>query len=525
MKSDDEPSPETLAVSASLFDQRDRTNARNYAFFVIGSLRRHRLLALAVFASIVGATIGSFFVLPKTYHVEAKALAQPTSALTVRGDGPGAESLTRVAADTVMRQDNLLALIEQTDLLRYGREHRAPAQRARDYIARKLRGHDESDADRLDALVRLLTERLAVWTSDSGSTAGGSTVTIGIDWSDASMACRLVDGAQRAFLDARYAREITALSESIDILRRHTTSLQGDIDAAVGGIEKIRASRDDATASPDPVPESTLPRPRSVRRSSVARTGASDSDVDQVRAELRTQLQAKLHTIDEMESVRARQQSDLQARLTEARATFTENHPTVMDLKQSLATVSAESPQVTALRREAADLKAEYSARGARARGDEPAVVWTTAPAGSGGSASGTPPQVPSDVLRLALDLREDRDPAMVYARGQLRDAMERYDAMRAQIQTAQIDLETAQAAFKYRYTVVTPAHLPKSPTVPNVPLVTLAALLAGVLCSLLIAVLADLRTGRVIERWQVERMLERPILGEITLPDDASRA
>jgi len=76
-----------------------------------------------------------------------------------------------------------------------------------------------------------------------------------------------------------------------------------------------------------------------------------------------------------------------------------------------------------------------------------------------------TPSQLPSDVLRLDLDLREDRDPGMVYARGQLRDAMDKYAALRTQIQTAQIDLETAQSCVKYRYSVVTPAHLPKSPT------------------------------------------------------------
>ena len=216
----------------------------------------------------------------------------------------------------------------------------------------------------------------------------------------------------------------------------------------------------------------------------------------------------------------------MEARLADARATFTENHPTIVDLKQQLLLASEESPPVTALRQEAAALKSACAARAARARGEEaPSIVWTTAPAGSAGGVGGTPPQVPSDVLRLALDLREDRDPGMVYARGQLRDAMEKYAAMRAQIQTAQIDLETAKAAFKYRYTVVTPAHLPKSPTVPNVPLVTLAGLVAAMLCSLLIAVLADLRKGRVLERWQVERLLEQPILGEITLPYDAPAA
>jgi uncharacterized protein involved in exopolysaccharide biosynthesis len=109
----------------------------------------------------------------------------------------------------------------------------------------------------------------------------------------------------------------------------------------------------------------------------------------------------------------------------------------------------------------------------------------------------------------------------MVYARGQLRDAMDKYAALRAQIQTAQIDLETAQAAFKYRYTVVTPARFPRRPTVPNIPVVTLVAVVAGMLCGLLLAVLLDLRRGRVLESWQVERLVGRPIIGDITLPDE----
>jgi capsular polysaccharide biosynthesis protein len=48
---------------------------------------------------------------------------------------------------------------------------------------------------------------------------------------------------------------------------------------------------------------------------------------------------------------------------------------------------------------------------------------------------------------------------------------------------------------------------------------VLLAALVAGILCSLLFAVLLDVRAGRLLERWQIEHILDRPILGEITLP------
>jgi uncharacterized protein involved in exopolysaccharide biosynthesis len=520
MNSNDEDSAETLAASASLFDRRDHQRLRNYASFLVGSVRRHRLLVAAVFVTIVGATVASFFVLPKTYHVETKALAQPNSALTVRGDGPGAESLTRVAADTVLRHENLLALIQETNLLEYTREHRAPVQRARDAIMKALHARQDTDAEKLDALVGRLEKVLTVWTSDSGTTAGGSTVTIAIDWPDGPMACRLVDAAQRAFFDARYAREVTALGESIEILRRHTTSLQEDIDAAVSSIAKMSGPGEVR----QPVSTATAPaaRPRWLSAPRPIPPGAPP--ITPALQQLQSQIDAKARAIQELEGLRRQRLSELQARLAEARTTYTENHPTITNLKEALAALSADSPQLVGLRQEEASLKAQYAqydSGGARpADPSVPAMVWRVAPATPAGGAAGTPPQVPGDVLRLAIDLREDRDPGMVYARGQLRDAMDKYDALRTQIQTAQIDLETAQAAFKYRYTIVTPAHLPKAPVVPNVPLVTLTALMAGLLCGLLLAIVVDVRRGKLLERWQIERMLERPILGEIALLD-----
>lgn len=517
---EEEPA-ETLGASAHLFDRRDSQRFRSYAAFVWGSLRRHRLLFFFVFTSIMGATVGSFFLFPKTYHVETKALAQPTSALVVRGDGPSADSLTRAAADTVLRQDNLLALIRETDLLQYTRDHRAPVQRARDAIVRRLRGHDESEADQLDALVKRLETKLVVWTSDSANTVGGSTVTIAIDWSDAAMACRLVDAAQQAFLAARYAREVTALSESIAILNKHATILKTDVDDAVAGIERMRPSGAEPP-KPEGAPSASTPRSRVLV---MQRPAASRPHLE--GASSTPEMQAKQRAIDELEDLRRHRLSDLQARLAEARAIYTENHPTIVDLKQSIAALSVESAQVTSLRQEIAELKAEREDAALASSGSAPAPTATWVPAPSSGTANTTttPPQLPSDVLRIALDLREDRDPAMVYARGQLRDAMDKYAALRAQIQGAQIDLETAQAAFKYRYTVVTPARLPRSPTVPNIPVVTFVAFVVSIVAGLLFVVLVDLRRGRLLERWQLERLLERPILGELALPDELENA
>jgi len=327
------------------------------------------------------------------------------------------------------------------------------------------------------------------------------------------MACRLVDAAQKTFLDARYAREITALAESIGILSSHTTSLKADIDDAVGGIERMRPGGDVAKAdAAPPIPSPTAPLPLAPRPVA-PRVSGLDAELQPLKVE----IQAKLQAIEGFEEFRRHRLSELQAQLAEARTTFTESHPVISDLKQTIAALSVESPEVTTLRQEALSLKGEYdrrvaasdvqgSAMGAPAFANAPARVVT-------------PPQLPSDVLRLALDLREDRDPGMVYARGQLRDAMDKYASLRAQIQTAQIDLETAQAAFKYRYSIVTPARLPTSPTQPNVPVVLLAAVVAGILCSILFAVVVDVRAGRLLERWQIEQLLGRPILGEITLP------
>ncbi|MGD0526163.1 MAG: hypothetical protein ABSE49_13515 [Polyangiaceae bacterium] len=368
--------------------------------------------------------------------------------------------------------------------------------------------------------MRRLESKLVVWTSEGTNSAGGSTVTIAIDWPDAAMACRLVDAAQRAFLAARYAREVTALSESIEILTKHAGIMKTDVDEAVEAIEKMRPAND-ASKAAGPAPASPS-RPRVVLAPRPVAPHVSRPDAAPEPPS--PEIQAKQRAIDELEDLRRRQLSELQARLAEARATFTESHPAIVDLKHSIAGLSVESAQVTKLRQEIVALRAAQDAASAAAEsGAEPAsappATWVPASPGMG-AVSAAPPQLPGDVLRIALDLREDRDPAMVYARGRLRDAMDKYAALRAQIQGAQIDLETAKAAFKYRYTVVTPARLPRSPSVPNIPVVTLVAFVVSILCGFLLTVLLDLKRGRLVEPWQLERLLERPILGELALPE-----
>jgi uncharacterized protein involved in exopolysaccharide biosynthesis len=207
----------------------------------------------------------------------------------------------------------------------------------------------------------------------------------------------------------------------------------------------------------------------------------------------------------------------MQARLVEQRAIYTDVHPNVVDLQQTILALSTPSAQLRALTVELASLRSEYAQRYRAPLGDRNGAGLGSLSATS--SLTQAPPQLPSDIVRLEQDLREDRDPATVYARGQLRDAMDKYALLRTQVQGAQIDLETAQAAFKYRYSVLKPAQLPRRPTKPNIPVVVVASIVGGALVAVVLAVLATIREGKLVERWQIEHILARPILGEILVP------
>ena len=117
-------------------------------------------------------------------------------------------------------------------------------------------------------------------------------------------------------------------------------------------------------------------------------------------------------------------------------------------------------------------------------------------------------------MTEVAPDLRDD--PAISVARSQLAMATSRYHDILMRIDAARIELDTARAAFKYRYTVVSPAQTPRHPVSPNVPLIVIAGLLASFLFAFISAALLDLRRGRIIEAWQVQKKLKVPLLGRL---------
>lgn len=532
----------------------------NLLSYALGSVRRHKAIAATLFAVIFGGTVLALAVMPKTYHVETTLFAQRNSALALKGDQQS-EGPNHSAPETIMRRENIVGLIRQTDLVHEWYKRRAPISHFKDVLMAALH-KPETEAETVQWMADVLEKKMNV------STQGEGTIVIAIDWPDPLMAVRLVEAAGQSFLEARRATEVTAISEQIHILQNHAAALREEVDATVDSVESFRAKRlgklpssapatasssaavsasvpaapgppeMPATASSSP-PEGTsaavapgssgAPASSGAPGASSGRPAASASPVaaapsrprvlaDPEIGRLRTVIEAKQRAINDLEEFRRRRLLELNASLAEKSATYTDQHPIIIDLRKNIAALSTESPEVPAMRADIEALQKELDERLA-AEDDVRGREFT----GGSGRGSGTPPPLPGSIIRIEQEPSDERDPEMVYARGQLHDAMEKYASLRAQIETAQIDYDTAQAAFKYRYSVIDPPLYPKGPSKPKGQLVTLAGLAGGVLISIFIAVAMDLRRGRFVARWQVERSLDLPILAEmdVALPAD----
>jgi hypothetical protein len=460
----------------------DFAKVRDYAGFVFRAVRRHPLVAVIAFLTICGLTVGALAVVPRSYHVEAELLAQRQVMMAALGNPtrsvPGeADAPTRAAAETVRRRDNLVSLIKQTTLLERFEQSRAPIIKARDWVVRELTG-PVSEEERTENLVELLEKRLYVFASEG-------TVTIAIDWPEPQAAYQLVDTAQQNFLEARHASELASIAESIAILERHASTVQESIDSAMDEVKRASSQK------PEPVrraPTSAKPPPTNEGQNAEAQR-------------VKGVLEAKRRAIRDLEDFRKKHLTELQAELTQQRQVFAEAHPNIVRLEQSIAAQSEDSPQLSALRREEHDLTQEWLRLGGKPEDEQRDEAKELRAA---------------SVLPQARHLLDGEGTAEQYAKSRLRFVIGEYESLMQRIEAARIELDTARAAFKYRYSVIKPAKLPKTAETPKTPRFLGIGALLAFLSAFGTAALVDWRSGRIVERWQVERALGVPYLGQI---------
>jgi hypothetical protein len=316
---------------------------------------------------------------------------------------------------------------------------------------------------------------------------GDGTVTIGIEFPDKELAYRIVDTALQNFLEARHAADVSTIAEAITILEGRAEQAHQTLATALQQVQTLREARGAHTG-------------RRANRSLVeARAPAA---LDPETSRLVVTLQSKRRAIADLEEFRRRRATELQTRLQEQRANYSATHPAVLDTEQSLQAVRQESPQVAALKRELAPLEAELRKRGL---GDD------------AGQELGKPTPVVIQAERLdPVDPLADEGPQIESAKGQVRFALSNYNQFLDRIEGARLELDSARAAFKYRYTVIIPAQKPRGPIKPKPALVLGASLIAGLVLAVLSTTLVDLHSRKLLENWQVERQLKMPLFGEV---------
>jgi uncharacterized protein involved in exopolysaccharide biosynthesis len=489
---------------------------RNYLSFTLNSVRRHWIIGLTMFVATVGLTIAGLLVWPKTYRVEAKIVARRNDLMTslsnpTRANRPEADDPTRAASEMMHHRENLLSVMQQTNLLAEWQRTRSRLARWKDGITGLL--HRVSDEERLDGLLSTLEQKLTV------SVDKENVVTIGLEWRDnAKLATDIVQAAMQNFIDMRHEQETSAITEAISILEGSAASLQHDVDGTIAKLREEQASHPavtrlvpprrpatatrvaTVTANAQPAPETRIPGPDPAMLASLSRLNAA--------------LEAKRQEIKRVESQRAQQLADVKGRLSAALAIYTQDHPTVSSLQQTVETASQDPAELLQLREEERQLRSQFDVI------EQSIQIASAQPVGAGVGAGLPEPKpaadpapqaaapmlvLPTDVQRLT-DMVNPTSRLLTLQLAQLANLLDR-------INGARLELATAGAGIKFRYNVTRPPQMPKSPIKPKMIPVVLAGMMGAMMLAFAICIAIDLGSDLVLEPWQLERLINRPVV------------
>ena len=514
----------------------------HYAGFAARAVWRHRGLVSIAFVLSFVFIVAATSLVPRTYEVEVKLLAQ-RNALMASLSNPGrvvpydAEAPTRAAAETILRRDNVIALIRQTNLLNEWDRTRAPILKFADGVMEKIRRRPLTLDDKLDNLVAQIERRMDVAASPSGD----GLVKIYLSWPDPHSAYLLVTRAQQAFIDARQVAETQAIGEAIRVLEGYANNLSKEIQVTLGELSDtetrvIAAMPTDSTLTPRRASSGRIPSalPDTTEESLPAYDGplvdpATLADPRLTR--LKATLGVKRWELSRLEEEQKRKLNDLDAQLRAAQLIYTPNHPTVVALQQSRAAYQYKSPQILALRNELEELEDLSDTQAAQdaerliqlelsRRAAMPAAARRPRPAPLTPVAAPAPaPETPAtpDLADLAAPRR---DSVIGFATLRLRTELNQLRQILERTDSARIEAAVSQAASKNRYTIIQPAEEPgeRDQSFPDTRRILITGLMVSVLFAIVAAIVADILSNRILEPWQVQRQLGLPILGTVKL-------
>lgn len=453
--------------------------------FVLVAARRHWWLGALATLSVIGLGVAAAILLPKKYETLTRVLVgQDGFMVQVNPDRRGLKvDEFRGLRDRVLRQDNLRAIVQETDLITLWTRHRPPLLRFKDRLLSN--GLDQFDEKtQVRALMGTLEQRLDVETDNS------THITFRATWTDPETATRIVQAARKRFFEDRLRSETDVYQEVVVILEEQAKNAAREVERLLKQVEKA------SWYEPPPAAESSPQR--------VVQVAPAPEVKPEPDPLLVVKLEKVRQRIRDTQEPWQRRLMELKLQLTDLRATYAPKHPLVIHQETRIQEASIPPPELEALKAEESQLLAQIEAYSAPQQDAPKRTVRVSEPSSSA-------PAQPQPV-------RIENSATLSAEQSKLIQAINRYNELSSRIASTRLEITTAETAFKHRYLIAAEAEVPDKPLKPKLPLfITLGSILFGLVLGLAIGPALELLRGRILAPWQVKR-LGLPVLGELPL-------
>jgi hypothetical protein len=444
---------------------------KELAMFVVRAVRQNALLS--AFVVLVTGALGIAIVaaLPKYYEATSKIFIQEggsvTGSLTSGHERFHSTEAARGLEEFILARDNLLSIVREAKLVEKWPRTRPWPMALKDRITEYLVGPpDPRWMER--GFVEMLTASIT-------AAKDGESVRITAQWRDRESAYDIARLVVRNFLAARAAADHGPIQRAIPFLEQELLEADQEIERAVSRVQAARANTGGGTASVDssqalaPAPSGPTPEMQNLSRRL--------SEVRRQQRELTEPQRSKL--------------AELKMQMIEMRASYSADHPLIRQQEARIAKMSEVPPELTELRDEEARIVSALSSRGAKDIGRQKESAAKASPV---------------DDAELAA------------AQARLGSMLRKSDDAMAKLESARIELATAEADFKHRYVVIEEPEVPDAPLkAKKQPMFFAVAIVVALLLGAAAGALRELRKGQLVELWQV-RQLGLELLGEVDL-------
>jgi uncharacterized protein involved in exopolysaccharide biosynthesis len=475
--------------------------------FVVRAARRHVKLGIIVAVGVAICGLVAAQSVPQKYEAASRIFVDETATKTEALSSPdrALPNLDPMSGtfELVKQKRNLVSMVEQTGLLESWMVNRQALLRWKDKLVSWVSGSPTA-AEKRDALAKMLNECIFLMRDKN-------LVTIRVIWTNPTITYKLAKLVQSKLVESVRERETASYSSAISILEEEAKRADAAIEPALA--EAVRARAKAAKARGQTLaPESGAPRSFQGSAASAPIAPSAGTSPEKPMQSVATKLTALAAKMQAAEEPWRRRQLELNARLTELRAVYGEEHPEVVKQEALIRATSEPPAEVVELRKMRADLLNSVETEPSAKPAEDTKTPATARPR--------VVTRTSSPVAFSNLTIRDakaeiDEDPAVTAARAELNRTIEEYSRVSKQLASARLQFTTAQVAFNTRYVVTAEPEFPSKPTKPIRTIVTSVAVAAALLFGFLAGALRDLASGRIHEPWQAE-LLGLKTLGEL---------